>query len=53
MNIVDENPHACCGTCKHNKNCENYKKNNWICSLWQDGGTAREQLSLFGDDYEN
>lgn len=52
---VNDCPNACCGNCKHNKNCENYQSNphhDWLCGLYQKGGSSIKQLSLFGDDYE-
>lgn len=55
INIKDY-PNACCGTCKHNKSCENYlihkDRIKWLCGLYQPGGSAIKQLSLFGEDYE-
>ena len=44
---VDEYENACCGTCKHNKECDSCKHNDWICGLYENGGRAIEQLSLF------
>lgn len=52
---IDDFPNACCGTCKNNKTCLNYlvnQKVDWICGLYQQGGTSIKQLSLFGEDYE-
>lgn len=51
---IDKKENACCGTCKHNKQCENYlfkKHNDWLCGLYEKGGNAREQLSLFDIEY--
>ena len=53
---IDDYPNACCGTCKHNKQCDNFlthkDRTEWICGLYQNGGSAIKQLDLFGDDYE-
>ena len=53
---IDDYPNACCGTCKHNKTCDNFlthkERTEWICGLYQNGGSAIKQLDLFGEDYE-
>ena len=53
---IEDNPSACCGTCKHNKTCDNFLKHKerieWICGFYQSGGSAIKQLDLFGDDDE-
>ena len=53
---IDDYPNACCGTCKHNKTCDNYlnhkERTEWVCGLYQSGGSAIKQLDLFGEDYE-
>lgn len=49
-------PNACCGTCKHNKQCENYlnhkERIDWVCGMYQSGGSSIKQLDLFGDNDE-
>ena len=51
---IDDYPNACCGTCKHNKTCDNYlnhkERTDWVCGLYQSGGSAIKQLDLFGDN---
>ena len=51
--INTDNGNICCGTCKHNKSCENYlnhkDRTDWVCGLYQSGGSAIKQLNLFDD----
>ena len=51
---IDDYLNACCGTCKHNKTCDNYlnhkERTDWVCGLYQSGGSAIKQLNLFGED---
>ena len=51
--INTDNGNICCGTCKHNKSCENYlnhkDRTEWVCGLYQSGGSAIKQLNLFDD----